>query len=201
MTSPINGAQIVAAAESWLGVPYNYGGGRGTAAQARQYGLDCSGLTYQIFAALGVNIGGDTVAQMNNPAGMVIPDGSEQPGDLIFFGLPTGGTQEHVGIYIGNGYMISAPHTGASVRIDNIATWGEPIIGIRRFATGTTSAPSSLDGITLPNLGNTASPGGSSSSGGISGVTSLLVTLAAVAAAAGLVVLGVSTLTKDRPNS
>jgi cell wall-associated NlpC family hydrolase len=36
-----------------------------------------------------------------------------QPGDLVFFGSPI----HHVGIYIGGGQMINAPHTGDVVRI------------------------------------------------------------------------------------
>ena len=39
-----------------------------------------------------------------------------QPGDLVFFGSPA----YHVGIYVGNGQMIDAPHTGANVEYDSI---------------------------------------------------------------------------------
>jgi cell wall-associated NlpC family hydrolase len=45
-----------------------------------------------------------------------VPAGALQPGDLLFFGNPI----HHVGIYVGGGLMIDAPHTGASVRIDSI---------------------------------------------------------------------------------
>jgi cell wall-associated NlpC family hydrolase len=38
-----------------------------------------------------------------------------QPGDLVFFGSPI----HHVGIYIGGGRMISAPHTGDVVKIQD----------------------------------------------------------------------------------
>ena len=39
------------------------------------------------------------------------------PGDLVFFGSgPTG--VDHVGLYVGGGEMIDAPHTGALVRFD-----------------------------------------------------------------------------------
>jgi cell wall-associated NlpC family hydrolase len=38
-----------------------------------------------------------------------------QPGDLVFFGSPI----HHVGIYIGGGQMISAPHTGDVVKIQD----------------------------------------------------------------------------------
>ena len=50
------------------------------------------------------------------------------PGDLIFFG---GGPNDvsHVGIFVGNGVMVDAPHTGANVRLDQI-NGGEPIVGV-----------------------------------------------------------------------
>ena len=44
------------------------------------------------------------------------------PGDLIFWGP---GGSEHVGIYIGGGLMIAAPHTGDVVKIE--AVWGHPV--------------------------------------------------------------------------
>ncbi len=40
-----------------------------------------------------------------------------QPGDLVFFYSPI----SHVGIYIGGGKMIDAPHPGLSVRITSIS--------------------------------------------------------------------------------
>ena len=42
------------------------------------------------------------------------------PGELIA-GLPG-----HVGIYIGDDEMVDAPHPGATVRIENLATWPTP---------------------------------------------------------------------------
>jgi len=51
------------------------------------------------------------------------------PGDLVFFdGLG------HVGIYIGNGEFIDAPHTGAVVRIDRLSSWGGTFDGARRVS-------------------------------------------------------------------
>ena len=46
-----------------------------------------------------------------------------QPGDLVFF-IGSDGTRKapgHVGIYVGDGYIIDAPHTGAFVRIDSLS--------------------------------------------------------------------------------
>lgn len=55
------------------------------------------------------------------------------PGDLVFFSSSAGGHVVHVGVYIGNGQMINAPHTGAYVRTDNIASFGLHVAGYRRY--------------------------------------------------------------------
>ena len=49
-----------------------------------------------------------------------------QPGDLVFFGAPSPG---HVGIYIGGGQMIHAPHTGTVVQVSSIYADGKPSFG------------------------------------------------------------------------
>src|SRR6266496_2376163 len=51
-----------------------------------------------------------------------VPLNAMQPGDLVFWG--PGGSQ-HVGLYIGGGQMIAAPHTGDVVKIQ--AVWGSPV--------------------------------------------------------------------------
>ena len=53
-----------------------------------------------------------------------VPVSQARPGDLIFYAMNTSnpGSIHHVAIYIGNGMMIEAPHTGAQVRISSI--WG-----------------------------------------------------------------------------
>jgi hypothetical protein len=159
-------ADIVSTALGWLGVPYSYGG-------TSRSGVDCSGLVQQVFASLGYQIGRDTVAQFNDPRGLTVGSLAEaQPGDLIFFGAPSGGVNEHVGIYLGADQMISAPHTGASVRIDSVTGWassGEPLLGIKRYlipgtnsdagTAGTllaadTTAPSSVTGAATASVGH-----------------------------------------------
>jgi cell wall-associated NlpC family hydrolase len=92
----------------YLGVPYRYGG-------ASPSGFDCSGLVMYVYAQLGISLPHYTVAQWNATQ----PISSPSPGDLVFFnGLG------HVGIYIGGGKMVDAPHTGSVVRIDSIASFG-----------------------------------------------------------------------------
>jgi peptidoglycan DL-endopeptidase CwlO len=92
----------------YLGVPYRYGG-------SSPAGFDCSGLVMYVYAQLGISLPHYTVAQWNATQ----PISSPAPGDLVFFnGLG------HVGIYIGGGRFVDAPHTGSVVRIDSISSFG-----------------------------------------------------------------------------
>jgi cell wall-associated NlpC family hydrolase len=92
----------------YLGVPYVYGG-------ASPSGFDCSGLVMYVYAQLGISLPHYTVAQWNATQ----PISSPAPGDLVFFnGLG------HVGIYIGGGRFVDAPHTGSVVRIDSMSGFG-----------------------------------------------------------------------------
>jgi cell wall-associated NlpC family hydrolase len=102
----------LAFAAGQLGVPYLWGGnGPG--------GFDCSGLSQAAFAHAGVAL--PRVAQDQFDAGPAVTGSVPQPGDLVFFGSgPTG--VDHVGLYIGDGLMVDAPHTGAVVRVE-AADW------------------------------------------------------------------------------
>jgi cell wall-associated NlpC family hydrolase len=113
---PAVSGTVVAAltfAAQQLNTPYVWGGtGVG--------GFDCSGLAQAAFAHAGVTL--PRVAQDQFDAGPVVPAGSSvEPGDLVFFGDGSSGV-DHVGIYVGEGEMIDAPHTGAVVRFD-VADW------------------------------------------------------------------------------
>jgi cell wall-associated NlpC family hydrolase len=92
----------------YLGVPYVWGG-------ASPSGFDCSGLVMYVYAQLGISLPHYTVAQWDATQ----PISSPAPGDLVFFnGLG------HVGIYIGGGRFVDAPHTGSVVRIDSMSGFG-----------------------------------------------------------------------------
>jgi peptidoglycan DL-endopeptidase CwlO len=94
----------------YLGVPYVWGG-------ASPSGFDCSGLVMYVYAQLGISLPHYTVAQWN--ATEPISESQMEPGDLVFFnGLG------HVGIYIGGGQFVDAPHTGSVVRIDSLGNFG-----------------------------------------------------------------------------
>ena len=92
-------------------------------------GVDCSGLVQDVFAKLGINL--PRTSQEQAAAGVPVAGLADaQAGDLVFFpgSDGTAAAPGHVGIYIGNGEMIDAPHTGAQVRIDPV---GDPT-AIRR---------------------------------------------------------------------
>src|SRR5579859_460251 len=102
--------QAASIALQYLGVPYVWGG-------STPSGFDCSGLVMYVYAQLGISLPHYTVAQWN--ATLPISQSQMQPGDLVFFnGLG------HVGIYIGNGQFVDAPHTGSVVRIDSLGNFG-----------------------------------------------------------------------------
>jgi cell wall-associated NlpC family hydrolase len=106
-------AAALAFAAGQLGVPYEWGG-------TGQGGFDCSGLVQASYGAAGVHL--PRVAQDQFDAGPSVP-GAElvQPGDLLFFG-DSSDAVTHVGLYVGAGEMIDAPHTGADVRVE-AANW------------------------------------------------------------------------------
>ena len=77
--------------------------------------FDCSGLTMYAYAAAGVSLSHFTGAQWNE--GRHVPESDLQPGDLVFFEKTLG----HMGMYIGNGQFIHAPHTGDVVKISALS--------------------------------------------------------------------------------
>lgn len=98
---------IVNAAYGQLGVPYVWGG------TTPGVGLDCSGLTQYCHRVAGISIGRTSEVQGGGGKAVSNP----QPGDLVCYG-------SHIGIYIGGGQMIHAPHTGDVVRVSNV--YGSP---------------------------------------------------------------------------
>lgn len=104
-------------AQKKLGTLYLWGG-NGTADQGGRF--DCSGLTKAAYASVGVGL--PRVANDQYNAGPHPGRNELLPGDLVFFSNdPTNSRAiHHVGIYVGGGYMIDAPRTGARIRFDPI---------------------------------------------------------------------------------
>jgi cell wall-associated NlpC family hydrolase len=86
--------------------------------------FDCSGLTQYVWAKAGVYLPHYSGAQIGQGAPVSRTD--LRPGDLVFFGSPI----HHVGIYVGGGNMIDAPHTGALVREEPV-WWPQYVRAVR----------------------------------------------------------------------
>ena len=106
-------------AQKKLGTPYLWGG-NGTAADSGRF--DCSGLTKAAYKSVDVEL--PRVANDQYNAGPHPKRAELLPGDLVFFSddLTNSRAIRHVGIYVGGGYMIDAPRTGAVIRFDPIDT-------------------------------------------------------------------------------
>lgn len=89
-----------------LGKPYHWG-------SAGPGSYDCSGLTMAAWRAGGVYLPHSSGAQFSG--GTHVSQSALAPGDLVFYGRPI----HHVGIYVGGGRMISSPHTGTVVKLQN----------------------------------------------------------------------------------
>lgn len=105
--------------QRYLGTPYVWGG-------EQPGGFDCSGLLQYVWAQRGVQI--PRVSQDQWNFGKPVARSALQPGDAVFFHKAG-----HVGMYIGGGRFIEAPHTGANVRISKLAG-RKDYLGARRFA-------------------------------------------------------------------
>ncbi|MGW7575225.1 NlpC/P60 family protein [Streptomyces sp. NPDC054765] len=106
-SSSATAGKALAFARSQVGKPYVWG-----ATGPSSY--DCSGLTQAAWKAAGVNLPRTTWDQVK--VGHRVATKDLQPGDLVFFFDDI----SHVGMYIGGGKMIHAPHPGASVRVESI---------------------------------------------------------------------------------
>ncbi|MER6365786.1 bifunctional lytic transglycosylase/C40 family peptidase [Kitasatospora sp. NPDC001527] len=106
-------------AQTKLGTPYLWGGDGKPWQQGR---FDCSGLTRAAFESVGIIL--PRVANDQWYAGPHPSRDQLRPGDLVFWAtdLTDPRSIHHVGIYVGGGYMIDAPHTGAVIRYDKIDT-------------------------------------------------------------------------------
>jgi len=115
------GLRVADYAKRFRGVRYVYGG------SSPRSGFDCSGFVRYVYAHFGLSLAHSSYAQFDR--GRSVSRRSLRPGDLVFFdGLG------HVGIYIGNGRFIHAPHTGTRVRIETLAGWyGSRFSGARRL--------------------------------------------------------------------
>lgn len=113
-------AQIAVVKETmkYLGIPYVWAGATPSG------GFDCSGLVLYVYDKFGVEF--PHGATMQAHMGDSVPLSQAQPADLVFFGSPA--FYHHVGIYIGNGLFIEAPHTGDVVKVSQLSGRGCSLI-------------------------------------------------------------------------
>ncbi|WP_066516849.1 C40 family peptidase [Curtobacterium ammoniigenes] len=183
----VTGADVVADAQKYIGVPYVFGG-------TTSAGLDCSGLVQRVYKDLGISV--PRLVGGQGSVGEVVPSLADaQPGDLI---VCNGGG--HIVIYAGNGKIIQAPKPGGSV--EEMNNWISPsnVVTIRRIVPSSAAQPAaavppttvspgvgaaSTAALLDPLLGSSAAGSGVGSSGlaelaallaagGGSGLTSLL---------------------------
>ncbi|QKS14268.1 C40 family peptidase [Curtobacterium sp. Csp1] len=125
--SGATGADVVADAKKYLGVPYVFGG-------TTRSGMDCSGLVQTVFKDLGVTM----PRVVPDQADMGVPVASladAKPGDLI---VPKG--EQHIVIYLGDGKVLHAPRPGKDVRIVDNWYKDSDIATIRRIVPSETPA-------------------------------------------------------------
>jgi cell wall-associated NlpC family hydrolase len=104
------GRRVSAYAKRFVGVPYRWGG------ESPRTGFDCSGFVAYVFRHFGFSLPHYTFAQFD--LGLHVRRQRLRPGDLVFFdGVG------HVGLYIGGGRFVHAPHTGTRVRVDGLGGW------------------------------------------------------------------------------
>ena len=111
------GGRAAQKACSLIGKPYVFGADGPNA-------YDCSGLTKTAWASVGVYLDHYTKDQWNE--GVPVSRADLRPGDLVFYYSDL----HHMGIYIGGGMVVHAPHTGDYVRMAMMDR--APVTGFRR---------------------------------------------------------------------
>ena len=91
-----------------LGTPYRWGG------DSPRTGFDCSGFLRFVYARFGVKLPHSSYADFD--LGKRVARRSLQPSNLVFFN-----GVGHVGMYIGGGRFIDAPHSGADVQVASLS--------------------------------------------------------------------------------
>lgn len=108
--APALGERVVGYAKHLIGVRYSWGG------SSPRTGFDCSGFVRYVYGHFGISLAHSSFADYWR--GRHVGRWAMKPGDLVFFD-----GEGHVGIYVGHGRFIHAPHTGTVVRISTMSGW------------------------------------------------------------------------------
>src|SRR3954453_486513 len=133
---PSMGERAVLYARRLVGVPYRYGG------DSPQGGFDCSGFVRFVYRRFGFELPHSSYADFG--LGRRVERGSLRPGDLVFFdGVG------HVGMYVGGGRFIHAPHTGTRVQVTSLDDpwYRDRYDGARRLAFPHRATPAPQSGL------------------------------------------------------
>ena len=120
-------AAIYEEAKKYVGTPYVWGG------SSPETGFDCSGYICWIFNQNGYDVGRTTANGLWNKC-QKISEAEAKPGDLVFFkGTYDTPGMSHVGLYLGNGMMVSA---GDPIKYANIHSsyWQQYLAGFGRLS-------------------------------------------------------------------
>ena len=120
------GAQVVALAKQYLGVPYVWAG-------ASPSGFDCSGFVSYVYKSLGYQTNRTAADIYKN--GVAVDKSALEPGDAVFFASSSEAIG-HVGIYIGDGQFIHASSGKGCVIISGLdeSYYANMYVGARRIA-------------------------------------------------------------------
>ena len=108
--------QVVNYALQFVGNPYVWGG------TSLTNGVDCSGFTMQVMKHFGVSLPHYSGSQAK--MGKSVSSSEMRPGDLVFY-ANSGGTVNHVAMYIGNGQVVHAASSRSGIKISHGIT-GRP---------------------------------------------------------------------------
>lgn len=118
-------SRAVSIAKAQVGKPYLWGAEGPDA-------FDCSGLMTYAYQKAGLPVSRWTTSALNAGTALTskVSLSSLLPGDMLLFGSPV----NHVGMYVGNGQMVSAPSSGKNVKIGSM---GSPVSAVRVTGVGT----------------------------------------------------------------
>lgn len=156
------GAQVVADAEKYVGMPYHWGGNNPKSS------FDCSGLMQYAYKQVGVNL--PRTSSQQSKVGKPVDKTKLSLGDLLFYHYGGAGI-DHVAMYAGGGKQVAAPTTGEKVQVQGV-DWSH-FVEARRVLG---SAGTMTDGSGNPNAASMGDSGGSgwnqaTGSGGLYGST------------------------------